>query len=396
MKLRELVKDVEPEIYEVFCQLHRHPELAMQEYKTSALVEKELREKTQLKVTRVGKTGVLAELKGEKPGAVRCIGLRADMDALPITENPAFELRSEEPGLMHACGHDAHTSILLGTARVLEKYRDRLAGTVLFFFQPGEEPLIGAKQYLADLGMDLTKLDAVAACHVLPDLEVGKIGIRRGPMLASANDLKIQINGKQGHSSKPNEAIDPIMPAAVILQALQQLVTKEVHPAEPAVVNINSIHCGDEGLKIVPGQLRMSGSIKAMSPQTRQLLLRRIPELCENIAASMRCTADVEIIDGPPPLINDDQWTDRAVRVVSRLFGAENAVPIQLPSMCSEDFSYFMEKTKGIFVRIGSRTPNAESGATHNPNFCVDRGTLTTGMLTMAALALDYFEVDDA
>lgn len=392
MNIRKWIEDIEPEIYDIFCQIHRHPEPALQEYKTCALVEDELRRKTHLRIQRIGETGLLAELKGAKPGPKRCLGLRGDMDALPITENPDFALRSEVEGWMHACGHDAHTSILLGTARILEKYREQIAGSVLFIFQPGEEPLVGAKAYLSDPKVDLSCLDGIAACHVLPDLEVGKIGIRRGPMLASANDLRIVIHGKQGHASKPHEAIDPIMPAAHILTALQELITKEIHPAEPALININSIHCGEEGLKIIPGELRMSGSIKTLSPQTRALLLQRIPEVCKGIAMAAQCTAEVEILDGPPPLTNDEEWVDRAYRVCNGFFGNENVIPITLPSMCSEDFSYLMENTRGVFVRIGSRTPGAPYGATHNPNFAVDRGTLTAGILVMTGLALDFFE----
>ncbi len=394
MEIRKLIEDIEPEIYNVFCQIHCHPELALKEYKTSALVENELREKTHLDIQRIGETGLLVELKGTKPGPTRCMGLRGDMDALPITENPEFPLRSEIDGLMHACGHDAHTSILLGTARVLEKYKDQIAGSILFIFQPGEEPLVGAKTYLSDCKVDLSRLDGIAACHVLPELEVGKIGIRRGPMLASANDLKIIIRGQQGHTSKPHEAIDPIMPAASILSALQELVTKEIHPADPAVININCIHCGEEGLKIIPGELKMSGSIKTLSPESRALLLRRIPEVCEGIAMSMRCKVEVEITDGPPPLVNDEEWVNRAYRVGKKLFGEKNLFSIALPSMCSEDFSYFMENTPGVFVRLGSHTPNTLNGATHNPNFRVDRGTLTVGMLTMAGLALDFFDAE--
>ncbi len=396
MTLRRAIEGIEPEIYDVFCRIHRHPELGHRETETSALLERELIQKAGAdRVVRVAETGLLVELKGTKPGPEKKLGLRADIDALPIQEPPEHEPHSEVAGVMHACGHDAHASILLGAVRTLAGYRDRFSGSILFFFQPAEEPLTGARAYLADPAVNLTGLRDVAALHVLPDLPVGQIGIRRGPMLGGANDLSITIRGKQGHASKPNEAIDPIAPAAAIIQALQQVVAKELHPADPAVVSINSIHSGVEGLKIIPGELRMTGSVKTLSPEARAYLLARIPALCEGIAASMRCEADVVLSGGPPPLLCDPDWTARAQRVGEMLFGAENVRDIPLPSLCSEDFSYFMEGRRGVFVRIGSRDPADPYGATHNPAFRVARGTLTTGMLTLCGLALDFFEVDD-
>lgn len=397
MNIRKLTEAIEPEIYDVFCRIHENPELSMQEVETCALVKAELKRKVPSAVIReVGKTGLLVELTGTKPGEKHCFGLRGDMDALPITENPEHALCSRNEGVMHACGHDVHTSILLGAARILEQCRDQFSGSVLFIFQPAEEVLLGAKTFLDDESLNLSRLEGVAACHVLPDLEAGEVGIRRGPMLASSNGLTITIRGKQGHASKPNEAIDPITPAAKIIPALQELVTRELHPADPAVITIHSIHCGDESVKIVPGELRMAGSIKTLSPEARAHLLRRIPELCSCIAQSMRCTAEVEITDGPPPMITDEEWADRAQRVCTRLLGREKVKSIALPSMCSEDFSYFMEKTKGVFVRLGSRTPGDAYGATHNPNFKADRAVLTAGMLTMTGLALDFFGAEYA
>ena len=397
MDIRKLAEEIEPEIYDVFCRLHRNPELSMREFETSALLERELREKTGADIVRrVGKTGLLAEVRGKKPGLAHHIGLRADMDALPITEDPSFSLRSDREGVMHACGHDAHASILLGAARILDRCRGFFSGTVTFLFQPGEETLEGAKSFLEDETVDLSHLEGVAACHVLPDLEAGEVGIRRGPVLAGSNGLTITIRGKQGHASKPNEAVDPITPAAAIIPALQELTAKELHPADPAVITIHSIHCGDEAVKVVPAELRMAGSVKCLSPVTRAHLLRRIPEICRGIAESMRCSADVEITDGPPPLINDEAWADRAERVCIRLMGKEKVKSIPLPSMCSEDFSYFMENTKGVFVRIGSREPGGPYGATHNPSFRADRKVLTVGMLTMAGLALDFFGAEYA
>ena len=394
MNLTERVRAIEPEIYDVFCRIHRHPELGHQERETSALLERELTQKAEAdRIIRVAETGLLVELRGTKPGREKRLGLRADIDALPIQEPCDREPHSEIAGVMHACGHDAHASILLGAVRTLAAYRNRFSGSIFFFFQPAEEPLTGAKAYLADPAVDLTGVKDVAALHVLPDLPAGQIGIRRGPMLGGANDLIITIRGKQGHASKPNEAIDPIAPAAAIIQALQHVVAKELHPADPAVISINSIHSGVEGLKIIPGELRMTGSVKTLSPQTRAYLLERIPALCEGIAASMRCEADVVLSGGPPPLICDPEWTARAQRVGEMLFGAENVRDLPLPSLCSEDFSYFMEGRRGVFVRIGSREPAEPYGATHNPAFRVARGALTTGMLTLCGLALDFFGV---
>ncbi len=394
--LKEKICCIEPEIYDVFCRIHRHPELAHREYETAELIERELREKTHAdRIVRAAGTGLLAEIRGRAQGPARRLGLRADMDALPITEPQDREPHSEVPGVMHACGHDAHTGILLGTACILEQYRDSFSGSVFFFFQPAEEPLTGAKAYLSDPALAGVSPDAVAALHVLPDLPVGHIGIRRGRMLAGADDLVITVRGRQGHASKPNEAVDPIAPAAAMIGALQQIVAKEIHPAESAVISINSVHSGVEGLKIIPAEVRMTGSVKTLSPEVRAFLKERIPELCGGIARAMRCEAEVEITDGPPPLVNDDGMTERALRVGRRLFGAERVSEIRMPSMCSEDFSYYMADRPGVFIRVGSRDPSEPYGATHNPAFRVARGTLAVGMEMLSGLALDYLMAGD-
>lgn len=394
MKLNDYVTAVEPEINEVRCQLHRNPELGLKEFVASALVEKELLEKTRPdRIERIGGTGWLVEIKGLKPGPRRCIALRGDMDALPIQEDQGHELCSQVEGVMHACGHDVHTAILLGAVRVLENYRDQIAGSVLFFFQPAEEILKGGLMFANSPKLDFSAIDGVAACHVSPELTAGTVGIRRGAILASADELHITVTGRGGHGAHPHTVVDPIAISAQMIQALQMLISRETGPNEAAVISICSIH-GGNACNIIPGEVKMDGTVRAVKPEIRKQLLKRIPQVCQGVASSMQAEAKVELELGPPPFVNDDEWTERVKRSAGRLLGSENVVELEAPSMGAEDFSYVKEKAPGVFVRLGARTPGGPYGSIHSPGFYCDRKALSTGILTLAGIALDFFGVD--
>lgn len=397
MNLQKLVADIEPEIYQVWKQIHMHPELGLKEFHTSGLIEKELGQKTYVdRMERIGETGWLVEIRGTRPGPCRCIALRGDMDALPVQEDSGFPVRSQVEGVMHACGHDVHTSVLLGAVRVLEHYRDQIAGSVLFFFQPAEEILAGAKLFLESPLIDFGSIDGVAACHVSPEFEAGKIGVRRGPIMASADKANITVLGKAGHCAHPHTTVDPVAIAAQVITALQQIVSREVPPAESAVISVFTIHGGGgrNGCTIIPDRVEMGASIRAVTPQVRAHLLKRIPQVCQGVAGAMGGQAEVELELGPPPFVNDDEWVERVRRCGETLLGKENVVDLAIPSMGAEDFSFVKEKAPGVFVRLGCRTPGGPYGSLHSPTFYTDRKALATGILTLAGIALDFFGVD--
>lgn len=394
MNIHEIVASIEPEIQKVRCQIHRDPELGMSEYHTSALIEKELKEKTKAdRIERIGETGWLVEIKGTKVGLDRTIVLRGDMDALPIQEAADHEQRSQVNGVMHACGHDVHTSILLGAVRVLEHYRDQISGSVLFFFQPGEELLKGAKLFVESPKVDFSKIDGVAACHVSPELDAGMIAVRNGAILASADELLITIKGKSGHGAHPDTVVDPIAIAAQVISTLQMLVSREVEPSEAAVISICKIH-GGNATNIIPDQVEMGGTVRAVTKETRVHLLQRIPQVCAGIAAAMRAEAEVELKLGPPPFVCEPEWVDRVRRSAGRLLGEKQVIELAAPSMGAEDFAYIKEKAPGVFVRLGARTPGGPYGSIHSPGFYCDRKALTTGILTLAGIVLDFFEAE--
>lgn len=391
----QYVDEIEPEINAVREDIHRHPELGLQEFRTSALIEKELRQKTtEDSIRKVGETGWLVEIKGTKPGPKHCIALRGDMDALPVQESEDFALRSEINNVMHACGHDVHTSILLGAVRVLEHYRDQIAGSVLFFFQPAEEIMKGAKLFADNPMIDFDEIDGVAALHVSPELDAGTIGTRYGAILGSSDELTITLRGKGGHGAHPHTVIDPVAAAAEIINVLQTLVSREVTPHEPAVVSICSIHSDGNAFNIIPNQVELCGTIRAVKPEIRDLLVKRIPEIVMRTAEGMRVTAEVSVKLGPPPFVNDKEWVDRVFRSSKKLLGPEYVAELPIPSMGAEDFAFVKEKAPGVFVRFGARTPGGPYGSMHSPTFYCDRKAIRTGILTLCGIALDFFEVE--
>ena len=291
------------------------------------------------------------EIKGTKPGAAHCIALRGDMDALPIKEDESHELRSRTDGIMHACGHDVHTSILLGAVRVLEHYRNQIAGSILFFFQPSEETLQGGKLFAESPKIDFHTIDGVAALHVTPDLCAGK---NRGTLWR--NPWKFRrthhyLKGKGGHGAHPDTVIDPILLAAQIVQALQMLVSRELAADESGVVSLCSIQ-GGNAFNIIPDTVVLKGTIRALDPKVREHILKRIPEICKGIAAAGRGDAEVNIKLGPPPLVSDSQWVDRVKRCGSKLLGHENVIELAHPSMGAEDFAFVMEKAPGVSLDL--------------------------------------------
>jgi amidohydrolase len=369
----------------------------MREWETSRLIRQELLKEVEEKdLIPVGPTGWVAVVKGEKPGVGHGLLLRADMDALPVQEDADHEPRSRNDGVMHACGHDAHTAVLLGTLQILKKYRTEFSGTIFFFFQPAEEILGGAKLLLETDQMDLTAIDAVAACHMFPDLYVGEIGLKTGAMLASADHFTVTVQGKGGHGAHPYTTVDPIVIASEIVARLQCLVSREINAQDSAVVSVCSIHSDGDTFNVIPDRVVLKGTIRAIRPETRKLLQMRLTEICQGTAATGHASAQVEIIEGPPPFINDDVWVERTRRAAGILLGEKQVKRLEMASMGAEDFAYIKERYPGVFVRIGCRTRGKEFTPIHSSRFTVDRGVLSSGILTLCGIALDYFQIETA
>ncbi len=387
--------------------IHAHPELSNQEHRTAGLVADHLR-KLGLEVkTGVGGTGVLGVLKGGKPGKV--VALRADMDALPVKElvNLPFASRAKgthmgkEVDVMHACGHDAHTAILMATAEVLAGMKDQLPGTVKFLFQPAEEgpsePLDGEHDHIGALAMvdagvlDNPKVDAVFGLHMIPAFPVGTIGYKPGPILASGDTFAIKVTGKQTHGGFPWNGVDPIVSASQIVMGLQTIVSRQLNlTKEPAVISIGSIHGGNRE-NIIPESVELLGTLRTFDDGMRADTQARMRTTAESIAQASGAKAEVSFVKpGYSTTVNDETLTAMMLPTLKQVTGGHAVVTPKLSA--SEDFSEFSKKVPGMFFFLGSSTPGKEKTAApnHSPKFEIDEASLAVGARAMTALTLDY------
>ncbi|MDR3258654.1 MAG: amidohydrolase [Fusobacteriaceae bacterium] len=397
MDLKLIVKNIENEVYSYYKYFHENPELSMKEFNTSLFVENILLKDSFCdQIIKIGKTGLLAVMKGEKleaPQENSCILLRADMDALPITEDSKHFPCSKNSGIMHACGHDAHTAILLGVISVLNNYKKLFSGTIYFFFQPGEETLEGAKLLFSSDEVPLDNIDGVLALHVINELYGGDIGIKSGVNLASTDSFDIEIIGRGGHGAHSYTAIDPIVIGASIITQLQYLVSREVRAVDSAVVSVCSIHSAGDAYNIIPERIYLKGTIRTLEKEIRIKLQKRITELCNGVTKAFGASCNVLFKEGPPPLYNDKIWVERTKNVMSQILGKEHVKDLTVPAMGSEDFSYIKDKYPGVFVRIGCRSEGEEFTPSHNSKFVVDQKALTTGILTFSGVVLDFLGI---
>ena len=362
--------------------IHRRPELGFEEAQTQALIEREL-EALGIAHRRLAGTGVVAVVLGALPG--RTAALRADMDALPITERSGVEFSSEIPGKMHACGHDAHVAMLLGAARVLQGARESLHGNAVLIFQPAEEGPGGAQPMIEQGALSDPRVDAIAMLHVDVRLETGTIGVTPGPVNASADELYITVKGRGGHGAYPHTAADAIPPAAAIVLALQNIAARETDPLKSVVVTIGTIEGGYRS-NVIADEVRMSGTLRAFDPVIREGLEARIRRIACGVASAYGVQAEIEVRYGYPPVVNNallaQQFADyAAAHDVARVIAAP-------PTMGAEDFAYFANALPGLQVRLGVRSEQA--GSTHpghSAQFRVDEEALPVGVRALAAFA---------
>lgn len=381
--IEHYIRGFEEELREIRHQIHENPELGLQEFKTSALVAEKLRQWGYEVEQGLATTGVVATLKvgdGEKS-----IGLRADMDALPIYENSGKPWASKHPGLMHACGHDGHTTILLGAARYFAETR-RFNGTLRLIFQPAEEMINGGEIMVKEGLFDRFPCDVIFGMHNMPGLPVGKFFFQPGALMASMDQFHITVRGCGGHGAIPHKAIDPVLVAAHITTALQSIVSRNVDPLEAAVITVGSIVAG-EAANVIPDSAEMKISVRYLSRDTRQLLLTRIPALAQAQAASFGATAEVTHVNGTPVLVNDEEMARFAWQVACKTFGEDRAEFGIKPLMGSEDFSFMLEaQPKGGFLLFGNGDVGEGSCMVHNPGYDFNDASLVPASSYWGAL----------
>jgi len=388
-ELLAAAREILPWMVEVRRDLHRHPELGLEEHRTSGRVRELLDEMGIEHVDGLGGTGVMGLLRGAWGGGDgRAVALRADLDALPLADGKDVPYRSQVPGKMHACGHDVHTTVLLGAARLLAARADRLPGTVKLLFQPAEETVGGAKLLIAAGVLDDPPVEAIFGLHVDPTIEAGRVGVRYGQRNASSDDLAITVHGRAGHGAYPSAGVDAIVAAAHVVTALQTVVSRNVDARDSAVVTLGTIQGGSQR-NILAGRVELVGTVRALDPAVRELVLRRVRETAEGVAAGLGTRAEVRIEPSYDPLINHDAMVDLVRAQAERLLGEPAVDVIPKPTLGVEDFAFYLSRVPGAFWSLGVR--NEAAGIVHPVHselFDADESAMAIGAALQALNAL--------
>lgn len=381
---------IKEELIAIRRDLHEHPEIGFQEFRTSGVI-KDFLKKEGIPYIEVAKTGVCGTIKGTKEGdSNRTIALRGDIDGLPITDMKTCEYKSQENGRMHACGHDAHTTILLGVAKLLNKYKDQFSGNVKLFFEPAEETTGGAPHMIKEGVLDNPKVDCVIGLHVDEETKCGTIKIKKGVVNAASNPFTIKITGQGGHGASPHTTVDPVVIASHIVLALQTVVSREIAPVNPAVITVGTLHAGT-AQNIIPGEATLSGMIRTMTKEDREFAINRLNEIVKGIAEMSRAKAEVIVEESYPCLYNDDEFVDLIIDSASDILGKENVLEQKKPKMGVESFAYFaMEKPAAFyFLGTGNKEKNTTEPA-HSSLFNIDEDALEVGVSIQASAAFKY------
>lgn len=394
-RVRSAAHDLYPEIVELRREIHRHPELSYQEFRTTKFISEYLQGLGLEPEPGLLPTGVVALIRGDAApasGERRRVAMRADIDALPVQEENAHGFCSEEAGCMHACGHDMHSAMLLGAAKVLTGMRSELQGDVLLIFQPAEEKAPGGAKPMIEAGLlEKYRPEAIFAQHCFPSVSAGSIAMCKGSFMAAADELYITVSGQGGHASAPHRTRDPILASAHIVTALQHLVSRVSPPHEPAVLSICSIN-GGNATNVIPGKVSMSGTMRTMNEELRALLHQRLERTVRQVADAFDVEAEIEIRSGYPVLVNDPAMTDFAWETGKEYLG-DGKVHRSEPLMTAEDFSYYLRECPGTFWQIGTGVENQLPGNNlHSPTFNPEESSLETGVGLLSYLALRFFE----
>lgn len=386
-KIKSLAIENFEEIRECRRHLHRHPELSFEEFATSRYIQQQLTKFGVSFKADIATTGVVAIIEGNNPGK-KTIALRADIDALPITETNTHDYVSTNQGVMHACGHDAHTASLLGVAKILTALKNEFEGTVKLIFQPSEEKLPGGAAVMIEEGvLENPKVESIFAQHVFTPFEVGTVAFCFGNMLASTDEIYITVKGEGGHGAYPHETKDPVVMAAQMLVALQQVVSRNMSPFQPTVLTFGKV-IANGATNIIPDEVYLEGTFRAMDEKVREQAHQLIHQIATKTVEAFGGTAAINIVKGYPVLVNDDAVTKRSYDRAVQFLGADN-VKITTPRMGAEDFAFYSQKVPACFYRLG--TGNPEKGITsniHTPTFNIDEDALKIGMGLMAYHAI--------
>lgn len=389
-KIHKLAEAITPEVVNHRRHLHAHPELSFAEYNTSLYVQQQLKMLEIPFEAGIAGTGVVGLITGKKPGPV--VALRADMDALPIIEVNAVPYKSTNEGVMHACGHDAHTASLLGAAAILNQCREEMQGSVKLIFQPGEERLPGGASLMIAEGVLQNPAPAhILGQHVMPFLDAGQVGFRSGMYMASADEITMTVRGKGGHAAMPHQNTDTVLITSHIIVALQQIVSRVANPTIPSVLSFGKV-TANGAFNIIPNEVVVLGTFRTMNEKWRKEAHARMKEMAETIAKAMGGSCDFSINVGYPFLVNDEAVTRMARKHAEAYMGKSQVVELDL-WMAAEDFAYYSQVTKACFYRLGTRNESRGivSGV-HTPTFDIDETALETGCGLMAYLAMQTME----
>jgi amidohydrolase len=381
--LNTMVEEVTRDVTNWRRHLHQNPELSFEEEKTAQFVYDTLSTFEGLELSRPTKTSVVARLHGGKPG--RVLAIRADMDALPIPEENTFEFTSRNPGVMHACGHDGHTSMLLGTARILSGLRDRIEGEVRFLFQHAEELFPGGAEEMVQAGV-MDGVDTVIGIHLWAPMEVGKIAVGAGPMMAAPDTFTIRVIGKGGHAAQPHLTVDSIAVGAQIVTNLQHVVARNMDPLDPLVLSVTKF-IGGTADNVIPGAVELTGTVRSFKPELRDSVPALMERIVKGVTEAHGASYEFQYQKGYRPVINDEQVTERLQASLVEAFGEDVVVPA-VPTMGGEDFSAFMQKAPGTFFYVGAG--NVEEGIVyphHHPRFTIDENALPMGVKAFVSAA---------
>ncbi|WP_157061861.1 M20 family metallopeptidase [Alicyclobacillus ferrooxydans] len=382
--IHALVEQVTDEVVGWRRYLHQNPELSFEEDNTSQFVYDTLSKFGGLELSRPTRTSVMARLKGHQPGAV--LAIRADMDALPITEENTFEFVSSVPGKMHACGHDGHTAMLLGTAKILSQMPEKIHGEVRFIFQHAEELNPGGAQQMVDAGV-MEGVDEVIGIHLISLIPVGKVVVKSGPFMAAPDTFHITIKGKGGHAASPHECVDPLLIGAQLVVNLQHIVSRNTDPLDPLVVSVTEFHAGT-ATNIIPDTVNLAGTVRSFNAELRKDVPEWMERIVKGITEAHGAKYDFRYENGYRPVINDESVTEKVRKALVELFGEETVVEGK-PVMGAEDFSAYQSVVPGTFFNVGAG--NVEKGITyphHHPKFTVDEDALPVGVESFVGIVL--------
>lgn len=387
-KIKELSQQILPELIAIRRSIHQKPELAFEEHETCALICAYL-DKWGIPYKIMAKTGVVGLIEGSKKG--KTLALRADMDALPVTEENDIPYKSQNPGRMHACGHDAHVASLLGSAYILNSLKDSLKGNIKLIFQPAEEGVGGAQPMIEEGVMDNPRVDACLCAHVMSEVPVGSMLVKYGAIMASPDDFDLIIKGRGGHAAWPQHNIDPIVIAAAVINALQTIPSRRVAPTNPVVVSVCSIH-GGTNYNVIPDSVHLKGTVRSVDPILRKQLPHMVEEIAAGVIKAMGGDYDFNFRFLYPPTINDMAITDLLAKAGKKILGEDKIIFATEPSMGGEDFSYFAELAPSSYFKIG--VGNKGKGITypiHSSRFNIDESALQHCCAVMSQFAVDYF-----